>query len=414
MAAKTSDKLDKIKEAVDRFTVRLRRGHLIGSYEVAKETACILKDVIQICPWKTEEDLINILKEYGDHLSQHKPLELVIVNTLRRILYAIREESKNLQKRNELKKKFIGNAEESDFLRSVSMSMLMQNTTSGTSSQLLPYFTKNEVPHRSASRIIDTSSQPGLLKVLSTKDDQSQTLSDENIGDLKDLIVECVDEFIEELDSAYSNIGDQAQDHIHANEVIMTFGKSKAVAAFLKAAARHRKFEVIVAEAAPSYAGHEMAKSLSSCNAENKDSTGSIEVTLIPDTAIFALMSRVHKVIVGTHAVMASGGLVARSGSHMLIEAAKYHSVSVVVCTGIYKLSPLYVHDLDTFNELHSPSEVLSFKKAQSLDVSVKNPSWDYIPPELISLYITNIGSYSPSYIYRILAEYYCPEDAKI
>ena len=50
-----------------------------------------------------------------------------------------------------------------------------------------------------------------------------------------------------------NNIAAQALDHIHANEVIMTVGYSKTVEAFLKGAARKRKFEVIVAESAPSY-----------------------------------------------------------------------------------------------------------------------------------------------------------------
>lgn len=33
-----------------------------------------------------------------------------------------------------------------------------------------------------------------------------------------------------------------------------------------------------------------------------------INTTLIPDSAIFAIMSRVNKVIIGTHSVMANGG----------------------------------------------------------------------------------------------------------
>jgi translation initiation factor eIF-2B subunit beta len=47
----------------------------------------------------------------------------------------------------------------------------------------------------------------------------------------------------------------QAIQHIHSNEVIMTFGLSKTVAEFLIAAARKRKFDVIVAQSAPSYTG---------------------------------------------------------------------------------------------------------------------------------------------------------------
>lgn len=43
----------------------------------------------------------------------------------------------------------------------------------------------------------------------------------------------------------------QALEHIHSNEVIMTIGYSRTVEAFLKEAARKRKFQVIVAECAP-------------------------------------------------------------------------------------------------------------------------------------------------------------------
>ena len=70
------------------------------------------------------------------------------------------------------------------------------------------------------------------------------------------------------------NLAAQAPDHIHSNEIIMTAGFSRTVEAFLKvsvkeaaifqspwglnvhclqAAARKRKFEVIVSESAPSY-----------------------------------------------------------------------------------------------------------------------------------------------------------------
>lgn len=47
------------------------------------------------------------------------------------------------------------------------------------------------------------------------------------------------------------NIAAQALEHIHSNEVIMTIGLSRTVEAFLKEAARKRKFHVIVAECAP-------------------------------------------------------------------------------------------------------------------------------------------------------------------
>ena len=39
------------------------------------------------------------------------------------------------------------------------------------------------------------------------------------------------------------------------------------------------------------------------------------------------------------------------------------------------------------------------------------NPFLDYVPPNLISLFITDSGCHCPSYVYRLLTEYYSPED---
>lgn len=55
----------------------------------------------------------------------------------------------------------------------------------------------------------------------------------------------------------------------------------------LQAAARKRKFDVIIAESAPSYQGQELAVRLAQSG---------IEATLITDSAVFAIMSRVNKV----------------------------------------------------------------------------------------------------------------------
>ena len=42
-----------------------------------------------------------------------------------------------------------------------------------------------------------------------------------------------------------------------------------------------------------------------------------ISTTLIADAAVFAIMARVNKVIVGAHCVIANGGLIAAAGSRL-------------------------------------------------------------------------------------------------
>ena len=67
---------------------------------------------------------------------------------------------------------------------------------------------------------------------------------------------------------------------------------------FLKAAAaKKRKFSVIVCEGAPHFGGHAMAKSLAEAG---------IDTTVIHDAATFALMARVNKVLLPAHAVLVS------------------------------------------------------------------------------------------------------------
>ena len=61
-------------------------------------------------------------------------------------------------------------------------------------------------------------------------------------------------------------------------------------------------------------------------------------------------MSRVNKVVIGTKAVMANGGLITHSGVYGICLAANQNSVPVLVACGLVKLSPLYPVDQDTIN----------------------------------------------------------------
>ncbi|XP_064005912.1 translation initiation factor eIF2B subunit beta isoform X2 [Pogoniulus pusillus] len=208
------------------------------------------------------------------------------------------------------------------------------------------------------------------------------------------------------LKGTTDNIAMQALEHIHSNEVIMTIGYSRTVEAFLKEAARKRKFQVIVAECAPFCQGHEMAVRLSKEN---------IETTVMSDAAIFAVMSRVNKVIIGTKTILANGALVAVSGTHTLALAAKHHSTPLIVCAPMFKLSPQFPNEEDSFQKFVSPQEVLPFTEGEILaKINVHCPVFDYVPPELITLFISNIGGNAPSYIYRLMSELYHPDDYEL
>lgn len=172
------------------------------------------------------------------------------------------------------------------------------------------------------------------------------------------------------------------------SEVILTLGSSQTVIEFLCAAKeKKRSFRVFVAEGAPRfvqvatpffarhtslpsslimwliilillgiplrYQGHILAKELV---------TRGLQTTVITDSAVFAMISRVNmvciylnalfflmytvltstcnifKVIVGAHAVMANGGVIAPVGLNMVALAAQRHAVPFVVLAGIHKV----------------------------------------------------------------------------
>jgi translation initiation factor eIF-2B subunit beta len=111
--------------------------------------------------------------------------------------------------------------------------------------------------------------------------------------------------------------------------------------------------------------------------------------------------------------VTANGGLIAPAGSHALCLAAKHYSTPVVVCTGLFKLSPLFPHDQDSFNSFVSPNAALSFKHGKNLkdSIDVIQPYFDFVSPALVSLFVTNMGGHTPTYIYRLLGEMYDSKD---
>ena len=90
--------------------------------------------------------------------------------------------------------------------------------------------------------------------------------------------------------------------------------------------------------------------------------------------------------------VLANGGLVAVTGSQMVAASAKHHATPVLVCTALYKLSPLFPYDIDLFNVCVTPDQVLSFSEGTLIDkADVQNPYYDFVAPEFVNLFVHNL-----------------------
>ncbi|KAJ1451818.1 hypothetical protein M885DRAFT_487284 [Pelagophyceae sp. CCMP2097] len=346
----------------------LYRREVRGSFACALQTVALLRKLVGTCHWATAGELIRRLRQVGEALVNAQPLELAVGNMIRRVLMIVREDHARL------------------------------------------------VRQRADEAPTDVSLQPSLSDVLTGSSESRLKSLEMPQAELRQNVMEQIVELYDEVEGVREPISAQALQHVHSHDVIMTLGNSRSVRDFIKKAAsvKGRRFEVFVTETAPSFEGHAFANELA------KACGSSVTITIIPESAVFALMTRVHKVILPTHAVMANGALLTHAGGHQMALAAREHAKPVLCVTGLFKLCPVHPHDADAFNDLTSPAAILPYAEVphdatrdastfSQLDVA--NPAYDNIPPDLVDLYVTNTGAHQPSYIYRLLAEFYSPED---
>lgn len=359
----------------------------------------------------------------GKYMLSAAPSELSIGNIVRRVLFLIREEYSNQLRIAEEESKKEDKSSQPNRRTSKQKGINLdipieldnnenKEISAKPSTPTNPFKRTESLSYLSQSNLLDPSLQPSLGRVLSQVDSDI-TLSDENkfnriFPSLRQSVIAGIHELHEEVETVVGTICESAQEHIHADECVLAYGYSVFVDSFLKAAARKRRFIVIVAECSPGLEGHKLANSLSK--------HPNISVTLIPDANIYAIMCRVNKVIMSTHAVMADGGAICVNGNLMVAMAAKDFSVPVVCVAGTIQLTPLFAHNqVLALSQLLSPASIIPYDSPVNFEnVEVAAPSFDFVPPENISLYVTNQGSLQPSYVYRLLSEFYHTADYNI
>ncbi|CAM0956981.1 unnamed protein product [Alopecurus aequalis] len=399
-----------VQPLVSDFVLKLKRRKLEGSHAVARQTAELLRSVVsqhRMGSTNQAAALADAIRAVGEHLIAANPIELAVGNIVRRVLHIIKEEDisstavgiEGLSVTAVSDDEYDSGNDDSPTLSAAVLASHARNTLRAPSLQtLLDDIPVSTALSHSASSAGDSDAGDKSLKTRKLKHD----------------VIAAIGDLIEEIDTCYDQISEQAVELIHQNEVILTLGRSRTVKEFLYAAKeKKRSFRVFVAEGAPRYQGHVLAKELVEKG---------IQTTVITDSAVFAMISRVNMVIVGAHAIMANGGVIAPIGMSMVALAAQRHAVPFVVVAGSHKLCPLYPHNPEVLlNELKSPSDLLDFGEFSNCMnfstqdgtplLNVVNPTFDYVPPKLVSLFVTDTGGHSPSYIYRLISEYYSADD---
>jgi translation initiation factor eIF-2B subunit beta len=394
-----------VESGLAEFTLDIKLGKFARSYDVARRTVVILNQMIKDNTWTNARDLLSTLGSVCAYIDSLGLVETAISNMIRRIMRIVRDECQN----------YVTQMRAQQEMESSQSQLELTTGSSGSEFAL--------------DRDMDNSTTNLDLDIYTTG--------------IHANIIEGIElELLNEIDSSSKTIAEQAINYVQTDEIILILGKSDVIEMFLKKAAKsrdktvRRKFTVIVVELAPYFSGHEMANLLSKHD---------ISTLIIPDSAVFAIMSRVNKVILSAHSMMANGGIKAPAGSHSVALAAKHFAVPVIVCCPMYKLTPSYLvsHDsaaFEQFSNLHaaypepyvSPfvnesqdtelEQATDEKRTSSKDsdrairrdfssVESVHTTFDYVQPELITLFVSHIGGNSPSYVYQLLNELYCRSD---
>ena len=244
--------------------------------------------------------------------------------------------------------------------------------------------------------------------------------------DLRAEILEGITEIIDELDQSDDQIANYALDHVSPSETIFTYSSSLVVQRFLLKAASKRKFTIVHAEAYPNE--HKKTHAIVTGNHDlgEDDDLGidsfqkplisaGITVILIPDSAIFALMSRVSKVILGANIVLSDGSFFGPAGSKIITKAARYHCVPVLVLAATYLLSPQYPYEPDELIEYGDVNKVIPTQDGElRRGVSIRNPVNEFVEAKDVDLYVTNLGGVSTDYVQKVVKDQYREEDVEL
>jgi len=222
-----------------------------------------------------------------------------------------------------------------------------------------------------------------------------------SIADLKLDVAEGLKELLDEIDLAAEQVSEQAINFINNGDSVLILGSSETVNRFLTAAAaKKRKFTVYVLEAEANGVEytHNMIRTGTKEGIEpSPDGQGprplasyGIKVVLLPDSHVFAIMKSITKVLIGPHAVFSNGGFLADTGSSAMALFAMNANVPVLALTGVYKLCPMHPTDTEALIT-YGGADVLPGDPSQWGDIEVIVPLCDYVEPEKVTLFITNL-----------------------
>ncbi|TFK76474.1 nagb/rpia/CoA transferase-like protein [Pluteus cervinus] len=244
-----------------------------------------------------------------------------------------------------------------------------------------------------------------------------------NFSDLKAELIRQGQNYATEALTYRKKIAELAVGFIKDGSIILTHSYSRVVMQTLLLAHKQKRISVFVTEARPRGLGIKTAEALTAAG---------VPSTVILDSAVAYVMEKVDFVLVGSEAVVESGGLINAVGSNQMAIIARAANKPFYALAESYKfhrLFPLSQYDLPSHNSsilsfsIPNPeiSTVSSSSSSQDQDkseanrnklvptpitqeyISRNNPDVDYTRPDLITLVFSDVGSLTPEGVSQYL-----------
>ncbi|ESK96947.1 translation initiation factor eif-2b subunit alpha [Moniliophthora roreri MCA 2997] len=249
-----------------------------------------------------------------------------------------------------------------------------------------------------------------------------------SFSEIKTELIRQGQQYVTEAVTYRKKIAELAFDFIKDDSVILTHSYSRVVMQTLLMAHKRKRISVFVTEARPRGLGIKTAEKLTAAG---------IPCTVILDSAVAYAIEKVDFVLVGSEAVVESGGLINAVGSNqiaIIAKAANKPFYALAESFKFHRLFPLSQYDLPTHNSslfsfpisqqrhgapaMSARPSVLPTRPGTETSLNTKslppikitqeqiaqnNPDVDYTRPDLISLVFSDVGSLTPEGVSQYL-----------
>jgi len=214
----------------------------------------------------------------------------------------------------------------------------------------------------------------------------------DNPGVLRELLKQIAASVLEEQRVASERLRRFGREVLSKLKGVVTISYSSSVLAVLKEVGK--KVKVYVAESRPLFEGRKTAAALAEAG---------IDVVLTTDAAIGCMLKEADAALVGADAILSDGSFANKVGTLQLACTSKFLGKPFYVVSTTWKALPT----LEYPEEAHEAEEVLSPANEHSLlstkNVDVRNPYFEVVPAELVTAYITEEGTLTPSQMAELI-----------